>query len=545
MRQPLPVALAAAALLGTTGLQAAAALSVTPAPAGSQIFTLFTAPEGSAGAHTADEPSIGADWKTGAAMYQSLYATYRVVFDDSARPAKATWTDVSAPLTSIKGLDPILYTDSATGRTIVSQLGAGCSISEFSDDDGVSWTPDEGCGPPSGVDHQTVGGGPFAPSPVPTLYSDAVYYCSHASVTAFCALSRDGGMTYGPGIPIYTVAQCEGLHGHVRVAPDGTAIVPNQNCATSPSAKGVAGNFANQAAVVSQDNGLTWAVHVIPGSVSTLRSDPAASADTSGRWYFAYENAVDNASGEQIGGSARVSMSTDDGTTWSPSVDISSGLGLHNVTFPEIIAGDAGRAAYAFLGSPGSGDPENQTFKGLWYLYVALTRDGGTTWTVQNLTPGDPVERGCIFLAGSGDCPSPSKRNLYDFMDITADSHGRVLIGYSDGCTATCVADQAKPCSNAACDAGPTASTDHRASIARLSCGRGLVAAQDAAMACPAAHVSVAAAAQAPPSTGVVSPSAPAAVGTPNTASGGGAAAPAGLLALAVLLLPVRRMRRH
>ena len=48
------------------------------------------------------------------------------------------------------------------------------------------------------------------------------------------------------------------------------------------------------------------------------------------------------------------------------------------------------------------------------------------------------MQRGCIYLAGNGNCPSV-KRNLYDFMDITVDNHGRVLVGYADGCTGTCV----------------------------------------------------------------------------------------------------------
>ena len=548
-------ALAAAALAGTAAASPAQAMgtataaAVSVAPAGSLAFTTYSPPEDTAGAHTADEPSIGADWNTGAVMYQALYTTYRVSFDDSAKPAKASWTDVSPILTSQQTLDPILYTDSSTGRTIVSQLAGQCSISEYSDDDGAGWTPDEGCGPPSGVDHQSVGGGPFAaPLSANPVYPDAVYYCSQAVATAFCAMSPDGGASFGPGVPIYSLAQCGGLHGHVRVAPDGTAIVPNQNCGPAPTTDGVTGNFTNQAAIVSTNNGASWTVNVIPGSVATVRSDPAAAADSAGRWYFAYESALDNDSGEQVAGRAMVSTSSDDGSTWSPSVDVGAPFGLHNVTFPEIVAGDAGRAAYAFLGSTTAGDPENQTFQGLWYLYVALTYDGGATWTVQNLTPGDPVERGCIFLAGTGDCPSPDKRNLYDFNDITRDAQGHVLIGYSDGCTSTCDSQQTAPCDDTACDKGPTASTDHHAQIARLSCGRGLVAAQDSALACGA----VQAAATASPVAGstVVIPRS--AVGaattpTPNTAGAlpqGGAAGGAAVVLGGLALAGVRRRRR-
>jgi hypothetical protein len=87
------------------------------------------------------------------------------------------------------------------------------------------WTPSQGAGIPSSLDHQTVGGGPFAPpltrdasSP---LYKDAVYYCSQdLGVDASCAVSLDGGLTFGPAVRIYTQLDCDaGLHGHIKVAP--------------------------------------------------------------------------------------------------------------------------------------------------------------------------------------------------------------------------------------------------------------------------------------------------------------------------------------
>src|SRR5207244_6574680 len=116
------------------------------------------------------------------------------------------------------------------------QLNLVTSELSFSDDDGNNWLPTQGSGQPAGIDHQTVGGGSYAfPAPLtPTGYPHAIYYCSQDIVTAFCSRSDDGGVTFGPGIPIYTFAQvngvdvpiapgtCGGLHGHVRVSPDGT-----------------------------------------------------------------------------------------------------------------------------------------------------------------------------------------------------------------------------------------------------------------------------------------------------------------------------------
>jgi len=107
------------------------------------------------------EPSIGVNWKTGKAMFIALRQTLRVTFDDSTIPARATWEDKSFAWTNLITMDPILFTDRTTGRTIVSQLvspaGApngsllvltdGCSMSAYTDDDGDTWVPDEGCGP--------------------------------------------------------------------------------------------------------------------------------------------------------------------------------------------------------------------------------------------------------------------------------------------------------------------------------------------------------------------------------------------------------------
>src|SRR5437764_3182273 len=119
------------------------------------VFRNFAAPTGLGDG--AGEPSIGVNWKTGKVMYDGGLKSYRVTFTDSAAPTTAVWENVSAP-TSKTSLDPILFTDHETGRTIVSQLSGTTSLSSVSDDDGTTWIPDEGGGLTSGVDHQTLGG---------------------------------------------------------------------------------------------------------------------------------------------------------------------------------------------------------------------------------------------------------------------------------------------------------------------------------------------------------------------------------------------------
>lgn len=229
------------------------------------------------GRPSSDEPSIGINVSTDKAMFVGALDTYRVSFDDCTSPAKDTWEDKSFIYTSLVTLDPILFTDRQTGRTIVSQLSAKCSSMAFTDDDGESWIPTQGCGINAGVDHQTVGGGPFAPplnrDPNGPLYPNAVYYCSQDVAVAQCARSDTGGLTFGPAIPVYNLTECGGLHGHVKVAPDGTVYLPNKGC------NGV------QAAVVSEDNGITWNVRTVPGALAG-ETDPSIGIATDGSVYF-------------------------------------------------------------------------------------------------------------------------------------------------------------------------------------------------------------------------------------------------------------------
>ncbi len=153
--------------------QATATLSEVPAnpPPGTGTrpsFTTYAAPSSLNDANNAGEPSIGTSFDTGSTFFQSYLSTYKVTFDDATSPATATWADVSAnaangcAVGSTASLDPILYTDHQTGRTFESQLSGVDSLTCYTDDDGATWFPSEGGGIPSGVDHQTLGGGPFS-----------------------------------------------------------------------------------------------------------------------------------------------------------------------------------------------------------------------------------------------------------------------------------------------------------------------------------------------------------------------------------------------
>jgi hypothetical protein len=423
-------------------------------------FTNYAAPSSFTDANNAGEPSIGTNWKTGATLYQAYLSTYKATFDDSTTPAKATWTDVSAtagngcPQGGLTSLDPILFTDHHTGRTFESQLSGQDSLTCWTDDDGTTWHPSTGGGIPSGVDHQTIGGGPWSATGVGGLptssYPDAVYYCSQDIATAFCAVSRDGGTTFGAGVPTYSLLDCGGLHGHVKVAPDGTAYLPNKAC----------GN--NAAVVTSTDNGTSWTVHKVPGS-SPSDADPSVGIGSNGTVYFGY-----------VGSDGRpgVAVSHDRGQTWTDQQTVGSEFGIQNAVFPAMVAGDDDRAALAFIGTPTGGNyQDTANFKGVWHLYVATTYDGGKTWQTTDATPNDPVQRGSICTGGT---TCGSDRNLLDFIDATIDSHGRVEVAYADGCIKTCVTDASETSG-----AGPADAQAAYATIARQSSGKTLFAQYD------------------------------------------------------------------
>jgi hypothetical protein len=432
----------------------------------------------------AGEPSIGANWLSGVINFQSDLETLFITFNDLCNSTpKAVWANRPAPSSVAVDSDPIGFTDRQTGRAFAGELTLlspdTCKIS-FTDSDGIptmtaptGWTIDnQAQGPASAVDHETIGGGPYhAPLPPPpagTIYPNAVYYCSQDIGAAFCARSDDGGLTVGSQVPLYSVATCGGLHGHVKVGPDGTVYVPNRSCGGA------------QSVVVSQDNGTTWTVHAVDTGTNTAApssvgggDDPAVTIDGAGRVYFAFSNF-----GGGTGVGAGVAISDDFGNTWKNMFDVGAIYALKNVCFPAATAGDANRAAVAFYGSttpqgPTTGDSNTANFKGVWHLYVAHTFDGGKTWSTSDATPSMPMQRSGLLRGGGADIV----RNLLDFYDVTVDRDGRVLVGYVNGCTGGDCSQAPIAVDGTSAVKGNTYSAT--ATIARQSSGRRMLVAKD------------------------------------------------------------------
>lgn len=414
--------------------------TLVPSACAVPTFDNYTPPVGYPRREVSGEPSIGVNWNTGNVMTMSRLRGNRTTFDDSTSPADpltTSWFSQTSPAI-VTGFDPILFTDSITGRTIGGELEVvgGTTNGFISDDDlaTISATFQTG-GPTQGIDHQTIGGGPPNPNVVgrqpTTAYPNLFYYASQASAAATVATSFDGGLTYQPAVPAYNLLQCGGLHGHIKVAPDGTVYLPNKGCT------------GKSGMAVSTDNGLTWEVRVVPDSTEG-ETDPSVGIGAGGRVYFAYTDSNNR---------PFVSVSDDSGQTWGISLNLGQGVtpAITAAVFPHAVAGDNDRAAVFFLGTNSTDtlDPVGDdnggagpNYAGTWYPYVAITCDGGKSWSVTKadnnpLDPGapNPVQQGVICTGGTL-CPEgpPDTRNLLDFNEMTVDARGRILTVYADGC---------------------------------------------------------------------------------------------------------------
>ncbi|MGI9114592.1 MAG: hypothetical protein ACR2FX_06075, partial [Chthoniobacterales bacterium] len=477
-----------------------------PTVAGNPRYLNFYAPHGTSAEVSSGEFNIGYNPATGRIMTMNSGPIWRLTPPELfGKPecCEALWEDKSSTVTDT-GLDPILWTDQnlTTSRTFASNNTTGPNaIYAYTDNDGDLWVPVGVSLPTGGADHQTIGSGPY-PAALSALAtaanrSHAVYYCSQDVVgPASCARSDTLGASYGPGVLVYTGqghtpanppipgGDCGGLHGHIHVAPDGTAWLPVNQCG------------GLQGGVFSADGGTTWVQFLVPNAFSQIQgADPSIAIDANNTIYYSYVKNEPVAADNPLEGHAHVATGNVvvTGTpplatysiNWTHDVDIGRAAvngdkGIVNAAEIEAVGGSAtagnlgsGRAAVGFLGTDVPGDYQALSFSGVWYAFISTTYDGGATWTTVNATPKDPVQFATgIWQQGGG----AQDRNLLDFNEITVDRIGNVLYGYSDGCTsAACVSG-----------AGPNDFTAFMR-VARQSGGRNIFASHDSATDLPGA----------------------------------------------------------
>jgi hypothetical protein len=360
-----------------------------------------------------------------------------------------------------------------------------------------AWTPEQ-CPVAEGPDHPSVGAGPYhGGAPVTAVdTNEIVYYCSQNVLNAAgaeCTHSEDGGLTWDNPTPINgaTTPCGAGIHGHIRISPDGTMYVPNARCS------------GHQGMAITTNNGMSYSYSLVTDATAG-DTDPSVASDRANNLYFGYQNGTN-------GAHPKIAISHDGGATWSPSTDVGTPFGIQNTVFAEVIAGDPGRAAFAFVGTSTAGNYQEQAFRGVWYLYVAFTYDGGNSWHVVNASQ-NPIQRGCVDTSGVTGA-YPGCRNMLDFNDIAVDKQGRVHVGYTDGCTDStnvpdadrqagnppatvpaynCLTNTAVNDTNCATSPGgqtfsegaseysyPTCTYGRQSSLVRQVCGQGLFAAND------------------------------------------------------------------
>ena len=385
-------------------------------------------------------------------MVMNAGPVWRLTPPEILTPAKpecceALWEDKSPATTDILALDPILWTDQKTGRTFVSNNTTGAT---FRYRPILIMTAIQvglllSAGPNSRSPYQTaalitkqsaqVHTRPHSVLTTPINHGQPVYYCSQDIVgPASCYRSDTQGASWNASVLAYTgqgSTSCGGLHGHVHVAPDGTAWLPVNQC------------HGLQGGVFSTNGGMTWTTFRVPNAFSQAQgADPSIAIDANNKIYYSYVRNEPVAANNPPEGHARVAVGNRSGTTinWINDIDIGATHGVKNAAEIEAVGGDAGRAAVGFLGTDRPGDYQALHFPGKWYTFVSTTYDGGATWTTVNSTPNDPVQS----MAGIWQQGGKTQRNLLDFNEITVDDKGRVLYGYSDGCvTAGCIAGTA------------------------------------------------------------------------------------------------------
>ncbi len=424
-----------------------------PTAPGKPRYQIFVPPVGSSAEASSGEFNIGFNLATGRIMTMNTGPIWRLTPPEIAAPptrptalpecCEALWQDRSAVSTNT-GLDPILWTDRNTGRTFASNSTAGANAAyAYSDNDGDFWVP-AGIAPASGADHQTIGTGnyPLALAALGTALNGGhfVLYCSQDLVGSLCQRSDDKGQIYGPAVPATgpgtnSPKGCGGLHGHVHIAPNGTAWLPDKSCGDKAG-----GGISLDAGTTPWTEFQVFGLNDVNGGApftsvpQSNGADPSVAIDTDSRAYYAYVNS--EASGTE--GHVHVAVSENNGTTWVRDVDIGAFHGIKNAAHVEAVGGSSGRAAVGFFGTNIAGDYQANSFPGKWYVFISTTYDGGRTWTTVNATPNDPVQSMSGIWQRGG---SQQDRNTLDFNEVTVDAKGRVLYGYSDGCvTAGCIA---------------------------------------------------------------------------------------------------------
>jgi hypothetical protein len=302
-----------------------------------------------------------------------------------------SWAPTTTPGNQTSPTTDVDVVSMRTGRILTSELDfAGINfITHYSDDQGRTWIQSQGT-TYADTDRQW-----FAVGPVdPTTHQPRVYLLFHNLLSGtlqhnmFVATSTDGGKSFGVPVPVATPPQQDYLDlqcadsggpsnifvnqktGRVYVA-FGTRSSPVGGCAAQPVEVNVVA--ANRVWVVSADAADTatpgaWTPSLAvddtaAGKITGMQLAPGA-VDDAGNVYVAYPESVHDYP-DYNGAAIKVVHSTDGLKTWSKPLTIDPAGGVGNI-LPHIVAGEAGKIDLAYF---------HGTAGNVWYSESAQVLD--------------------------------------------------------------------------------------------------------------------------------------------------------------------------
>ncbi|HVA60547.1 MAG TPA: hypothetical protein VNG13_08425 [Mycobacteriales bacterium] len=373
----------------------------------------------------------------------------------------------------LNGLDTISCSYSDNGGDTFNDLGSGnvsgqaCNMTTSGNTAAVTNPP--------GTDRQWLAVWPKADQPTGAS-ADQLYMVYDTGETPpggdAALTSPDNGATWSTACTTTTGSSCIGGSSAVGSRPGPLVINPTLvntiGGKSYPTLYEFMGTNSNGTEVnISCDGGHTWSN--IPTSSklvgSTTNDFVAGAIDANGEVYTVFSVANDpnpwrlwfahstDTAGTRLG-NCSVPVP---GGTWSPATPLngpaSSGdgvgatpiPGVNYAVMPWIAAGAGGRVDVVYYGTTAGLPYSPDTTPALWYLHMAQSLDGGTTWTDTQASE-TPMHKESICFSGIGctaQTPPGGDRNLLDFFQVRMDPTGRAVIQYVDdnnsaACAASC-----------------------------------------------------------------------------------------------------------
>ena len=252
----------------------------------------------------------------------------------TSRPTPPTAARRAAPTS----LDPILFTDHATGRTFESQLTGADSLHLLHRRRRRDLEPQHRRRHP--VAASTTRPSAAAPTsadglgalPTVDLPERRLLLQPGHRRPRSARRRRDGGTTFGAGVPTYSLLDCGGLHGHVKVAPGRHGVPAEQGLRRQPGRRRS-----------RTDNGTD-----LDGRTRSPAARPATPTRRSASAPTAPSTSATSAPTARPG----VAVSHDQGKTWiTTSRRRRRASASRTPSSRPMVAGDDDRAAFAFLGT--------------------------------------------------------------------------------------------------------------------------------------------------------------------------------------------------